>query len=66
MRSQTVKKEEDKIEWGLQKELYSANSTRYHQDKMQCLKDYLREIGEDPDDYSQEYLERMLENGFMD
>ena len=67
MQSIKVKqREEDKLEYGLQRELSQANFTRYKRDKMQCLKDYLVEIGEDPRDYSERQLQGMLDQGFMD
>ncbi len=58
--------ESDQIEYGLERELRQANYTRAKRDKMQCLKDYLVEIGEDPRDYSQRQLQGMLDQGFMD
>ncbi len=63
----TKAKKEEQIEYGLERELRQANYTRAKRDKMQCLKDFLRdECGEDPRDYSQKQLQNMLDQGFMD
>ena len=57
---------EGEVEYGLEREVRQANFTRYKRDKMQCLKDYLEEIGEDPRDYSERQLQGMIDQGFMD
>ena len=62
---QTFTKKEQ-IDYGLRRDLSQANFTRYKRDKMQCLKDYLEEIGEDPRDYTEKQLQDMLDQGFMD
>lgn len=69
MQTVKAKKEQnsENIEYGLERELRQANFTKHKRDRLQCLKDFLRdECGEDLRDYPPQRLQNMLDNGFMD
>lgn len=67
VKAKQPKKEQENIEYGLERELRQANFTKRKRDKMQCLKDFLRDdCGEDLRDYSPKRLQDMLDSGFMD
>ncbi len=67
MQTVKAKNQEDKVEYGLERELRQANFKTHKSNKLECLKEFLRdECGEDLRDYSPQRLQNMLDNGFMD